>query len=64
MSPKKPRSYYKYACSGCGHQTIIDKFYKTRRVFCGVCGEKTRMDYRAQCDVKEHAKTSVLLSRP
>ncbi|MGX1266705.1 DNA-directed RNA polymerase subunit RPC12/RpoP [Rossellomorea marisflavi] len=63
MSAKKPPSYFKYACCGCGHETIIDKFYKTRRVFCGVCGGKNLMDFKAQCDVKEHKKAPVLLSR-
>lgn len=51
MTKTTPVSYHMYQCSGCGHQTIINKFYKTRRVYCGVCGEKARMDYQGECDV-------------
>lgn len=56
--------YFFYQCSGCGHKTVIDKFYKTRRVFCGVCGEKSRMDYQGECDVTKRPTPSDFALRP
>lgn len=59
-----PGSFHMYKCSGCGHTTIIDKFYKTRRVFCGVCGVKTRMDYQGECDVTKRPAPGAFTMRP
>ncbi|UGO47739.1 hypothetical protein MCCARTNEY_165 [Bacillus phage vB_BanH_McCartney] len=39
--------FYNYKCeSGCGHTTLVDKPYKTKRIFCGVCGYKITMVYK------------------
>lgn len=48
------KTYHAYTCeTGCGHTTIIDKHYKTKRVFCGVCGTKTEMVYQGECYAKK-----------
>lgn len=52
-TPMAETNFHMYKCGGCGHKTIIDKYYKTRRVFCGVCGEKTRMHHQGECDVTQ-----------
>lgn len=40
---------YAYQCEkGCGHTTTIDKYYKGKRVFCGVCGTKDTMVYQGE----------------
>ena len=49
-------TYHMYVCDGCGHTTIIDKHYRIRVNFCGVCGEKSRLEYQSPCTVKEHPK--------
>lgn len=52
---------YRYKCeNGCGHTTIIDKCYITRRVYCGVCGTKETMVYQGECTVKNVPKSSFL----
>lgn len=56
MPKRKLCSYHMYSCNGCGHATIIDKYYKTRRVHCGICGEKLLMDYRGECRVELEPK--------
>lgn len=61
---KKPDPHHLYQCSGCGHQTTINKFYKTRRVFCGVCGEKTRMGYQGEYDVVKRPVPGGFARRP
>lgn len=47
-------TYHMYKCrTGCGHTTVVDKYYKTRRVFCGVCGEKSCMEYQGEARVEK-----------
>ncbi|OBA05439.1 hypothetical protein A9D36_09535 [Bacillus subtilis] len=47
-------TYYKYNCrTGCGHTTIIDKFYKRQRAFCGICGTRSTMEYMGEVELKE-----------
>lgn len=58
---KSPKPMYQYMCeTGCGHTTIIDKYYKTKRVFCGVCGTKTTMVYQGECIVTRIPKATIL----
>lgn len=46
MTNFENRIYYTYACqTGCGHITLTDKLYKTKRTHCAVCGIKTEMRY-------------------
>lgn len=53
------KSWYAYTCEkGCGHTTIIDKFYKGKRVFCGVCGTKTTMEYQGERLVENAPKSN------
>ncbi|PHE74503.1 hypothetical protein COF80_33035 [Bacillus toyonensis] len=48
------KNHHAYKCeTGCGHTTIIDKFYKTKRVFCGVCGTKDTVVYQGECQVEK-----------
>lgn len=48
---------YAYQCEkGCGHTTTIDKFYKGKRVFCGVCGTKHTMVYQGERQMYPVAK--------
>lgn len=50
--------WHEYQCEkGCGHKTIIDKFYKGKRVFCGVCGTKSTMVYQGERLVTDAPKT-------
>lgn len=54
------KTYHAYHCdSGCGHTTIIDKYYKNKRVYCGVCGTKSTMVYQGECNVKLTNKPSL-----
>lgn len=47
-------THYKYICrTGCGHTTIIDKFYKRQRAFCGICGTRSTMEYMGEVELKE-----------
>lgn len=53
--------HYAYTCeTGCGQTTIIDKHYKTKRVFCGVCGVKTEMVYQGECYVEMKPAINIL----
>ena len=46
MTNFEDKAYYAYACqTGCGHITLTDKLYKTKRTHCAVCGIKTEMRY-------------------
>lgn len=55
------KSWHAYTCEkGCGHTTIIDKFYKGKRVFCGVCGTKTTMEYQGERLVENAPKSTNL----
>lgn len=46
--------YHAYTCeTGCGHTTLIDKYYKGKRVFCGVCGEKSEMIYKGKYSIEK-----------
>lgn len=52
-------TWHAYTCEkGCGHTTTIDKFYKSKRVFCGVCGTKSTMVYQGERLVTEAPKTT------
>lgn len=47
------KPYYGYVCqTGCGHITLTDKHYKTKRTYCAICGEKTEMEYIGVYDIK------------
>lgn len=47
-------THYKYICrTGCGHTTIIDKYYKRQRAFCGICGTRSTMEYMCEVELKE-----------
>jgi hypothetical protein len=60
MSFQPPKTLYAYKCeSGCGHVTMIDKFYKTKRVFCGVCGTKETMEYKGEYTLSGYQTTKV-----
>ncbi|ANB49298.1 hypothetical protein C3Z10_11540 [Bacillus velezensis] len=46
-------THYKHICrTGCGHTTIIDKFYKRQRAFCGICGTRSTMEYMGEVELK------------
>ncbi|UXR28950.1 hypothetical protein [Bacillus phage Nachito] len=52
-----PNTVHVWKCEqGCGHITMIDKFYKTRRVFCGVCGTKSTMVYQGEYEFTNYRK--------
>lgn len=51
--------YHMYVCGGCGHTTIIDKYYKIRVNFCGVCGTKDRLEYEGPCQVEKKRKPGI-----
>lgn len=57
MNHEGTNKFHSYKCeTGCGHTTIIDKYYKTKRVFCGVCGTKNTMVYQGECNVEKVKK--------
>ncbi|MBE7114703.1 hypothetical protein FT641_19755 [Bacillus paranthracis] len=46
------KTMHAYKCeTGCGVITMIDKYYKGKRVFCGACGSKETMVYQGECMV-------------
>lgn len=46
------KQFYAYVCqTGCGHTTITDKRFKTKRIHCAVCGIKTEMQYVGEVPV-------------
>lgn len=52
MKELHEKDYFAYVCeTGCGHTTITDKFFKTKRVHCAVCGIKTEMRYVGEVPV-------------
>jgi len=52
--------FYGYECfSGCGHISVVDKYYKTRRMHCAVCGTKETMVYIGEYKVEEVKKLSI-----
>lgn len=54
-----PKEFHAYKCEkGCGHTTVIDKFYKGKRVFCGVCGTKSTMVYDGKYTVSKVEKSA------
>ena len=47
------KKHYGYSChTGCGHTTLTDKRYKTRRTHCAVCGVKTEMVYLGEFNIE------------
>lgn len=49
MDSLEDKIYHGYVCqTGCGHTTLTDKYYKTRRTRCAVCGVKTEMQYQGE----------------
>lgn len=48
------KQFHRYECStGCGHTTIVDKFYKNKIMHCAVCGEKKTLFYKGKVEVKD-----------
>lgn len=49
--------HHGYVChTGCGHTTLTDKYYKTKRTHCAVCGVKTEMYYLGEFKIKKANK--------
>lgn len=46
-------NFHGYACSGCGHTTIVNKYYKIKLMHCAVCGHKDRMSYLGGFQVQQ-----------
>lgn len=50
--------FHQYECkTGCGHVTVVDKFYQTKRMYCAVCGTKETLVYKGKAKVKEVKET-------
>ena len=53
MNSLEDKIYHGYTCrTGCGHTTLTDKYYETRRIHCSVCGVKTEMQYLGDFNIE------------
>lgn len=54
--------FHAYVCEkGCGHTTLVNKFYKNKLMHCAVCGEKKTMEYKGTAIVGTIVHPSNLL---
>lgn len=57
MNNLEDKIHHGYTChTGCGHTTLTDKYYKTRRTHCAVCGTKTEMQYLGEFKIERVSK--------
>ncbi|AEZ50511.1 hypothetical protein F400_gp064 [Bacillus phage BCD7] len=53
--------FHVYKCEkGCGHTTIVDKYYLRKLMHCAVCGEKQTMVYQGETNIGEIRKPTLI----
>ncbi|MCY8636511.1 hypothetical protein MOD96_01680 [Bacillus sp. S17B2] len=52
--------YHGYVCEkGCGHTTVVNKYYKQKQIYCDVCGSKDQMKYLGEYQVSKKEPTKL-----